>query len=98
MALLKAGSAYYAPSAAITQMAEAVLLDRKRILPCCAYLDGEYGIEGLYVGVPVKLGAGGLEQIIEISLTDEERAALDKSAANTREMVEVMRKAVAAGG
>ena len=97
VALLKAGSAYYAPSAAITQMAEAVLLDRKRILPCCAYLQGEYGIEGLYVGVPVKLGAGGLEQIIEISLTDEERAALDKSAANTREMVEVMRNAAAKG-
>jgi malate dehydrogenase len=98
VALLKAGSAYYAPSAAITQMAEAVLLDRKRILPCCAYLDGEYGIKGLYVGVPVKLGSRGLEQIIEITLTEDERAALDKSAANTREMVDVMHKAVSSGG
>ena len=97
VALLKAGSAYYAPSAAITQMAEAVLLDRKRILPCCAYLDGEYGIKGLYVGVPVKLGAGGLEQIIEITLTEDERAALNKSAANTREMVEVMHNAGSSG-
>jgi malate dehydrogenase len=97
VALLKAGSAYYAPSAAITQMAEAVLLDRKRILPCCAYLDGEYGIKGLYVGVPVKLGAGGLEQIIEITLTEDERAALNKSAANTREMVDVMHNAGSSG-
>ena len=90
--LLKAGSAYYAPSAAITQMAEAVLLDKKRILPCCAYLDGEYGIKGLYVGVPVKLGANGLEEIIEIRLTEDERAALNKSAENVREMVEIMHK------
>ena len=97
VALLKAGSAYYAPSAAITQMAESVLLDRKRILPCCAYLEGEYGIKGLYVGVPVKLGSRGLEQIIEISLTEDERAALNKSAANTREMVEVMHKAASSG-
>ena len=88
--LLKAGSAYYAPAAAITQMAEAVLLDKKRILPCCAYLDGEYGIKGLFVGVPVKLGAGGLEQIIEISLTEDERAALNKSADTVRELLEVM--------
>jgi malate dehydrogenase len=90
--LLKTGSAFYAPSAAITQMAEAVLLDRKRILPCCAYLDGEYGIKGLYVGVPVKLGANGLEQIIEITLTEEEQAALNKSAASVQELVEVMRQ------
>jgi len=95
--LLKAGSAYYAPSAAIVQMAEAVLLDKKRILPCCAYLDGEYGIKGLYVGVPVKLGAQGVEQIIEIKLTEEERAALEKSAHSVRELVEVMHKAASAG-
>jgi malate dehydrogenase len=88
--LLKAGSAYYAPSAAIVQMAEAVLLDKKRILPCCAYLDGEYGINGLYVGVPVKLGANGLEQIIEIKLTEDEQAALNKSAESVRELVEIM--------
>ena len=88
--LLKAGSAYYAPSAAITQMTEAVLLDKKRILPCCAYLDGEYGIKGLYVGVPVKLGASGLEKIIEINLTEDERASLNRSAASVRELVEVM--------
>ena len=90
--LLKAGSAYYAPSAAITQMAEAVLLDKKRILPCCVYLDGEYGINGLYVGVPVKLGARGIEQIIEISLTEDERAALNRSAASVRELVDLMHK------
>jgi malate dehydrogenase len=95
--LLKTGSAFYAPSAAITQMAEAVLLDRKRILPCCAYLDGEYGIKGLYVGVPVKLGANGLEQIIEITLTEEEQAALNKSAASVQELVEVMRQSTEAG-
>ena len=90
VALLKAGSAYYAPSAAITQMAEAVLLDKKRILPCCAYLEGEYGIDGLYVGVPVKLGEKGIEEIIQIKLTDDEQAALNKSAQSVRELVEIM--------
>ncbi len=95
VALLKAGSAYYAPSAAITQMVEAVLLDKKRILPGCAYLEGEYGINGLCVGVPVKLGAGGMEQIIQISLTEDERAALNASAASVQELVDVMRKAKA---
>ena len=95
--LLKTGSAFYAPSAAATQMAEAVLLDKKRILPCCAYLQGEYGIDGLFVGVPVKLGANGLEQIIEVTLTSEEQAALNKSAESVRELVDVMRKSVAAG-
>ena len=95
--LLKTGSAFYAPSAAATQMAEAVLLDKKRILPCCAYLQGEYGIDGLFVGVPVKLGANGLEQIIEVTLTSEEQAALNKSAESVRELVEVMRKSVATG-
>jgi malate dehydrogenase len=95
VALLKAGSAYYAPSASITQMVEAVLLDKKRILPCCAYLQGEYGINGLCVGVPVKLGAGGMEQVIQIRLTNDEKAALQRSAASVRELVEVMRKAKA---
>jgi malate dehydrogenase len=95
VALLKAGSAYYAPSAAIIQMVEAVLLDKKRILPSCAYLEGEYGINGLSVGVPVKLGAGGMEQVIEIKLTEEERYALNKSAASVQELVDVMRKAKA---
>ena len=93
MALLKEGSAYYAPSAAITQMVEAVLLDKKRILPCCAYLEGEYGINGLCVGVPVKLGAGGMEQILEINLTAEEKAALQSSADSVKELVEVMNEA-----
>ena len=95
VALLKAGSAFYAPSAAITQMVEAILLDKKRILPCCVYLEGEYGINGLCVGVPVKLGAGGIEQVIEISLTEEEKRALSQSAANVKELVQVMRKAKA---
>jgi len=94
--LLKTGSAYYAPSAAVAQMAEAILLDRKRILPCAAYLQGEYGIRGLYVGVPVKLGAGGIEQIIEIRLTAEEKAALERSAKAVRELVEVMHRAAKA--
>src|SRR5271168_2498212 len=76
---LKTGSAYYAPSAAATEMVEAILKDKKKILPCAAYLQGEYGISGLYVGVPVKLGAKGIEQIIEIKLTAEEKAGLDKS-------------------
>ncbi len=87
---LKTGSAYYAPSAAVTEMVEAILKDKKKILPCAAYLEGEYGINGLYVGVPVKLGAKGIEQIIEIKLTPEEKAALDKSAAAVKELVGVI--------
>ena len=87
---LKTGSAYYAPSAAATEMVEAILKDKKKILPCAAYLDGEYGIKGLYVGVPVKLGSKGIEQIIEIKLTAEEKAALDKSAASVKELVSVI--------
>ena len=87
---LKTGSAYYAPSAASTEMVEAILKDKKKILPCAAYLDGEYGIKGLYVGVPVKLGSKGIEQIIEIKLTPEEKAALDKSAASVKELVGVI--------
>ena len=90
---LKTGSAYYAPSAAIAQMVEAILFDRKEVLPCTAYLEGEYGIDGLYVGVPVKLGAGGVEEIIELDLTEEESAALQNSAAAVRELVEVMKSA-----
>jgi len=87
---LKTGSAYYAPSAATTEMIEAILKDKKKILPCAAYLEGEYGIKGLFVGVPVKLGAKGLEQIIEIKLTPEEKAALDKSAAAVKELCAVI--------
>jgi len=83
-------SAWYAPSAAIVEMVDAILNDRKKILPCAAFLEGEYGINGLYVGVPVKLGAGGIEQIIEITLTNEERAALQKSAGAVRELVDVI--------
>jgi malate dehydrogenase len=89
--LLKTGSAYYAPSAAIAEMVEAILKDKKKILPCAAYLEGEYGIDGLYVGVPVKLGAKGIEEIIEIKLTGEEKAALEKSAAAVRELVNVLK-------
>ena len=88
--LLKTGSAYYAPSAAVVQMVEAILKDKKKILPCAAYLEGEYGINGLFVGVPVKLGAKGIEQIIEIKLTPDEKAALDKSSASVRELVTVL--------
>ena len=88
---LKSGSAYYAPSASIAQMVEAILVDRKQILPCTTYLDGEYGISGVYVGVPVKLGAGGVEEIIQFDLTDDEHAALKSSAEAVRELVEVMR-------
>lgn len=97
VALLKAGSAYYAPSASITQMVEAILLDKKRILPGCAYLEGEFGINGLCVGVPVKVGGGGMEQVIEIKLTPQEQAALNSSAASVQELVAVMRKARAEG-
>jgi len=85
--LLKTGSAYYAPSAAVFEMVEAILKDKKKILPCAAYLDGEYGIKGLFVGVPVKLGAKGAEEIVEIKLSAEENAALQKSAASVRELV-----------
>jgi len=98
VALLKSGSAYYAPSAAITQMVEAVLLDKKRILPACAHLEGEYGINGLCVGVPVKIGAGGMEQIIEIRLTPDEKQALQRSADSVQELVDVMNQAKAASG
>jgi malate dehydrogenase len=88
--LLKTGSAYYAPSAAAVEMVEAILKDKKKILPCAVYLEGEYGINGLFVGVPVKLGENGVEQIIQIELTAEEKAALDKSSASVRELVNVL--------
>src|SRR5260221_10480123 len=87
---LKTGSAYYAPSAATVEMVEAILKDKKKILPCAAYLQGEYGIEGYYIGVPCKLGAAGLEKIIEIKLTAEEDAALRKSADAVRELCAVI--------
>jgi malate dehydrogenase len=87
---LKTGSAYYAPSAAATEMVEAILKDKKKILPCAAYLEGEYGIKGLFVGVPCKLGAKGLEEIIQIKLTPEEQAALQKSADAVKELVNVI--------
>ena len=83
--LLKTGSAYYAPAAAAVQMAEAIVKDKKRILPCAAWLQGEYGMEGLFLGVPVKLGRNGMEQIVEVELTAGEKAALEKSAAAVRE-------------
>src|SRR5271167_4695380 len=90
VALLKSGSAYYAPAAAAVEMVEAILKDKKKILPCAAYLDGQYGVKGLYVGVPVKLGAKGIEQIIEIKLTAEEKTALDKSVAAVKELIAVI--------
>ena len=82
---LKTGSAYYAPSAATVQMVEAIVLDRHRVLPCAAWLEGEYGLSDLYCGVPCKLGARGLEEIVEVELTADERAALQKSAASVQE-------------
>ena len=87
---LKTGSAYYAPSASAVEMVEAILKDKKKILPCAVYLEGEYGINGLYVGVPVKLGSNGLEQVIEIKLTADEQAALNKSAAAVKELITVI--------
>src|SRR5215468_1769245 len=83
-------SAWYAPSSSIVEMVDVILNDRKKILPCAAFLEGEYGINGLYVGVPVKLGEKGIEQVIEINLTLEERAALQKSAAAVRELVDII--------
>jgi malate dehydrogenase len=88
---LKTGSAYYAPSAAAVEMVESILKDKKKVLPCAAYLEGEYGIHGLFVGVPVKLGASGIEKIYEIQLNAEEKAALAKSAAAVQELVDVIK-------
>ena len=89
--LLKSGSAYYAPSAAAVEMAESILKDKKKVLPCAAYLDGEYGIKGLFVGVPCKLGAGGIEQIYELKLNDAEKAMLQKSADAVKELVDIIK-------
>lgn len=83
-------SAWYAPGAAVAQIVDSVMLDEKRVLPCTAYLEGEYGIDGLYMGVPVKLGSAGIEQIVELDLDDAERAALERSAAAVREVVGVL--------
>ena len=88
---LKTGSAYYAPSSSAVEMAESILKDKKKVLPCAAYLEGEYGIKGLYVGVPVKLGAKGIEKIYEIKLQGDEQAALHKSAAAVQELVDVIK-------
>jgi malate dehydrogenase len=88
--LLKSGSAYYAPSAAVTEMVDSIVHDQKRVLPCAALLRGEYGLDGLYMGVPCRLGAGGLEQVLEITLNDDERAQLNHSADAVRELIGVM--------
>ncbi len=88
--LLKTGSAYYAPGSSVVQMVDAILLDKKRLLPCSVLLQGEYGIDGLFVGIPVKLGAGGVEQIIQLRLSEEEQAALQRSAGAVRELVDAM--------
>ncbi|MDE2817337.1 MAG: malate dehydrogenase [Chloroflexota bacterium] len=88
--LLKLGSAYEAPGAALVEMIDAILLDQKRVLPCAAYLEGEYGISGVYVGVLIQLGAGGVESIVELDLTADESAMLNQSAAAVRELVDVM--------
>jgi malate dehydrogenase len=89
---LKTGSAYYAPSSAAVEMVESILKDKKKVLPCAAYLEGEYGVNGLYVGVPVKLGSRGLEKIYELKLNADEKAALAKSAAAVQELVDVIKK------
>jgi malate dehydrogenase len=91
---LKTGSAYYAPSAAAVEMAESILKDKKKVLPCAAYLEGEYGITGLFVGVPVKLGKNGIEKIYEIALSADEQAALQKSAAAVQELVDVIKRQI----
>ncbi|HEY0810960.1 MAG TPA: malate dehydrogenase, partial [Longimicrobiales bacterium] len=91
VSLLKTGSAYYAPAAAAVQMAEAIVRDKKRILPCSAYLQGEFGMRDLFLGVPCKLGRSGLLKIIEVELTREERAALEKSAAAVKETMDLLK-------
>ncbi len=92
VSLLKTGSAYYAPASAAVEMAESILKDKKKILPCATYLEGEYGINDLFMGVPVKLGARGVEEIIQITLTDEEQAALQKSADAVQELKDILSK------
>jgi malate dehydrogenase len=95
--LLKTGSAYYAPAAATAQMVEAVVRDKKRLVPCAAFCDTEYGVGGYFVGVPVVLGSGGVERIIELKLLPDERAALDKSIAAVKELVAAMNRLTSAG-
>jgi malate dehydrogenase len=90
VALLKTGSAYYAPSAAAAQMTDAILLDTRQVLPCAVYLEGEYGIRGLYTGVPARLGTGGVLEVVEVALSDADRAALHRSAASVQQLVELM--------
>jgi malate dehydrogenase len=92
VSLLKTGSAFYAPASAAVEMAESILKDKKKILPCAAFLKGEYGFNDLFIGVPVKLGTNGVEEIIEITLTAEEKAALEKSADAVRELKEALKK------
>jgi len=92
VSLLKTGSAYYAPASAAVEMAESILKDKKKILPCAAYLEGEYGLKDLFIGVPVKLGAGGIEDVVEIKLSQDEQAALNRSAAAVEELKEVLKK------
>jgi malate dehydrogenase len=94
--LLKTGSAYYAPSAAAVEMVESILKDKKKVLPCSAYLEGEYGIHGVFAGVPVKLGAAGVEKVYEVSLTPEEQAQFGKSAAAVSELIEVLTRTAGA--
>jgi malate dehydrogenase len=90
--LLKSGSAFYAPSASILAMVDAIILDQRRVLPCSVYLDGEYGYRDVFMGVPVKVGAHGVEEIVQIDLTPEEKTALDKSADSVRELLGVMQQ------
>ena len=94
MKYLKTGSAYYAPSAATVEMVESILLDKKKVLPCAALLEGEYGITALFVGVPVKLGRAGIEKIYEVKLTADEQAALEKSAASVKELIDVIKQKI----
>ncbi len=91
---LKTGSAYYAPSAATVEMVESILKDKRKVLPCAAYLEGEYGVKGLFVGVPVKLGSNGIEKIYEIKLTPEEQQMLDKSASSVKELIDVIKQKI----
>ena len=92
VSLLKTGSAYYAPASAAVEMAESILKDKKKILPCAVLLEGEYGLKDLFIGVPVKLGTGGIEEVIEIKLTSDEQAALNRSAAAVEELKAALKK------
>lgn len=96
--LVKTGSAYYAPASAAVEMAQAIVMDKKKILPCAAYLEGEYGIDKLFIGVPVKLGSRGVEEIIQVKLTEQEQAALHKSAEAVRELVDTLHTMKLQGG